>query len=103
MRIALKKVRYAAEFFASLFPAKDVAGYLKKLSDTQDVFGALNDTATVDDILRHVQKNVQQDASAELREGAAFVEGWHLSRVGPAWKDAKSRWKRFAKCEPFWA
>jgi triphosphatase len=103
LRIALKKIRYAAEFFASLFPPKDVTDYMKKLSDTQDVFGALNDSATVDEILTHIQKHAIMETSAEFREGAAFMEGWHVSRVGLAWKDAKGRWKRLAKSEPFWA
>jgi inorganic triphosphatase YgiF len=102
LRITLKKLRYAAEFFAPLFAAKDVASYLKKLSDAQDVFGALNDAATAEQIVDRILKHAPA-ASSELREGAAFVEGWHLSRIGPAWRDAKGNWKRLAKTDPFWS
>jgi CHAD domain-containing protein len=103
LRIALKKLRYAAEFFAPLFPAKDVSQYLKKLADAQDVFGALNDAATATSILDKILITVPPEEGKNLREGAAFVEGWHLARIEPAWADAKARWKRLAKSEPFWA
>ncbi len=103
LRIALKKLRYTAEFFAPLFAAKDVAKYLKKLSEAQDVFGAMNDAATVDHTLNHVLENAPSGQSASSREGAALVEGWHLARVAPAWKDAKARWKNLAKSKTFWA
>jgi len=103
LRIALKRLRYAADFFASLFPPKAVHAYQKKLSDTQDVFGALNDAATAEDILRRILMRAMEEEDAGLREGAAFVSGWHEARVGPAWKDAKRRWKQLARTEPFWA
>ena len=38
----------------------------------------------------------------EFLEAAAFVDGWHQSRVGPTWQKARRRWKRFVKTEPFW-
>ena len=103
MRIALKKLRYGAEFFAPLFPAKDVSAYLKKLSEAQDVFGALNDAATVGHILERILKEARPAGADALREGAAFVEGWHLGRIEPAWTNARKRWKRLAKAQPFWA
>jgi len=45
LRIALKKLRYSAEFFAPIFPAKAVSEFLERLSQLQDLFGALNDAA----------------------------------------------------------
>lgn len=103
LRIALKKLRYAAEFFAPLFPAKEVSQYLKKLADAQDVFGALNDAATATSILDKLLISAPLEEGKNLCEGTAFVEGWHLARIAPAWSDAKARWKRLAKSEPFWA
>lgn len=43
MRRSLKKLRYIAEFFAPVFPEKDVAPFIKRLKKLQDVFGAIND------------------------------------------------------------
>jgi inorganic triphosphatase YgiF len=102
LRIALKKLRYSAEFFAPLFPADPVASFLRRLSKLQDLFGALNDAATAEAILRRLTAQADADAGTALREAAAFVDGWHQSRVDPMWTKAKTRWKRFAKAEPFW-
>jgi CHAD domain-containing protein len=102
LRIALKKLRYAAEFFAPLFAAKPVADFLEKLSKLQDLFGALNDAATVENILRRVLEHAGKRGTPGLLEAAAFVDGWHQSRVEPTWDKAKKRWKSFAKTDPFW-
>ena len=51
MRIALKKLRYAAEFFRSLYGDKDVTRYLKRLSALQDDLGHLNDVATAETLM----------------------------------------------------
>lgn len=103
LRIALKKLRYAAEFFfAPLFAAKHVTRYLKKLSKTQDVFGAMNDAATAKDVLEHILVNTVPGPNSALREATGFVEGWHFARIETAWKDARARWKRLEKSKPFW-
>jgi len=103
LRIALKKLRYAAEFFAPLFPAKAVAVFLARLSKLQDLFGSLNDAATTELILRRITEHAGPRAGVELSEAAAFVDGWHQSRVPPTWEKAKKRWKRFIRTKAFWS
>ena len=44
-RLAAKKLRYAAEFFASLFPKKRTRNYRKALAALQEELGAWNDAA----------------------------------------------------------
>jgi inorganic triphosphatase YgiF len=102
LRIALKKLRYSAEFFAPLYPAKPVSAFSERLSKLQDLFGALNDSATVETILRRIVEHAGERSSSELLEAAAFVDGWHQSRIEPTWNKAKKRWKRFTKIDPFW-
>ena len=51
LRIALKKLRYAAEFFRSLYGEKEVAQYLKRMSALQDDLGHLNDVATAETLM----------------------------------------------------
>jgi inorganic triphosphatase YgiF len=102
LRIAMKKLRYACEFFASLFPNKEVGAYLKQLSKTQDVFGSLNDVSTVQHVLHRVVEAGGNVWVPGLRESAAYAAGWHKSRVGPIWERAQKRWKKLAKTEPFW-
>ena len=43
MRRSLKKLRYMTEFFAPIFPSKDVKPFVKQLKALQDVFGYVND------------------------------------------------------------
>ena len=102
LRISLKKLRYGAEFFAPIFAQKPVGDFLQRLSKLQDLFGALNDAATAESILRRLVEHAGEQGSPALHEAAAFVDGWHQSRIEPTWKQAKKRWKRFSKTEPFW-
>jgi len=102
LRLALKKLRYSAEFFAPIFPAKVVSAFLESLSKLQDLFGTLNDAAMAETILRHINEHASGRGGMELLEALAFVDGWHQSRVEPTWEKAKKRWKRFTKTEPFW-
>lgn len=102
LRISLKKLRYSAEFFAPLYPAKPVGAFSERMSKLQDLFGALNDAATVETILRRIVEHAGERSSSELLEAASFVDGWHQSRIEPTWHQAKKRWKRFTKSDPFW-
>ena len=101
LRLAVKKLRYAAEFFAPLFVDKQVGPYLKRISKVQDAFGALNDASTVQQVLALLLK-APGKREKELHEGAAFIAGWHLGRVRGGWHAARKHWKRLVKTEAFW-
>jgi inorganic triphosphatase YgiF len=102
LRIALKRLRYTAEFFAPVFGQKRVTPYLRRLSQLQDLFGILSDAATADRILRLIRTRSEDAGEPERCEAAGFVQGWHSGRIAPTWKKARKRWKRFAKTDPFW-
>jgi len=51
VRIEAKKLRYATEFFASLYPTKRRKTFLTALEDMQDCLGELNDLATAPQVL----------------------------------------------------
>ena len=103
LRIALKKLRYTAEFFAPQFEAKSVSAFLGTLGRLQDLFGALNDAATAEHILDRISAHASGTDAHGLPEASAFVLGWHQSRIPLTWEKAKKRWKRFAKTDAFWA
>ena len=71
LRIAVKKMRYAIEFFESLYPAKKMRRYADGLAMLQDQLGASNDAAVADRLLRQLQ-----DGSLELAGSAGFVRGF---------------------------
>lgn len=91
VRIAAKKMRYATEFFQSLYPAKRVKPYLQALSTLQDELGWLNDLAVADRLLKELQ-----DGQAHLEGGAGFIRGYLASRAKSDDKKIRKLWKKFA-------
>ncbi|MBE0620438.1 MAG: CHAD domain-containing protein, partial [Burkholderiales bacterium] len=98
LRIAAKKLRYAAEFFSTLFPKRRVRPYVQSLAAMQDVLGGLNDAATQLHLLEEVMAGVR----APDARIAGMIQGWgaasthlQLHALDPAW----DRWKRQ---KPFW-
>jgi CHAD domain-containing protein len=99
VRIAAKKLRYAAEFFKALYPAKRVARYVEALEDLQDILGALNDAAVVDRLLAEVAagggRPTAQGIDGLVRGWVAAVAQHELARFRRAWRE-------FADAKPFW-
>jgi inorganic triphosphatase YgiF len=69
LRIEVKKLRYAAEFFSGLGPKRRRRArteFLSKLSDLQDTLGRLNDIETARQIAPEDEAEATPDASAEI-------------------------------------
>jgi CHAD domain-containing protein len=73
LRIAAKKARYAAEFFAPLLPAQP---YIDALSAMQDELGRINDLAVADRLLAELQ-----DGRGDLASGVAHVRAYLCAQV----------------------
>ncbi|HEX3755313.1 MAG TPA: CHAD domain-containing protein [Rhizomicrobium sp.] len=103
LRIALKKLRYAAEFFASLYPNKKSRRYLKKMRQLQDYLGELNDIAhvraTVSKLMRSEERT---EARCDLGFAAGAVTGWYGGREGRIVKQTLKRYRKFRRLKPFW-
>lgn len=98
LRIALKKTRYGAEFFESLFPhVEDAAAFSATLAKMQDRLGVYNDLATANALLDGI--DAENDAALKA---SGFVRGWfaHAAQAGVA--HAKKSEKRLRKLDPFW-
>jgi CHAD domain-containing protein len=104
LRIALKKLRYTAEFFASLYPKKKVGRYLKKVRQLQERLGELNDIvhvrSTVTKLLRGDEGKTR--SQADLRFAAGAVSGWYSARSGRVAKRTLKRYRKFRGLKPFW-
>jgi len=94
-RIAAKKLRYAAEFFAPLYPAKRSRTYRKALARVQDVLGRLNDAAVAATLAREL-------AGPEVTSAAAF-EGWAAAEVAMLAPELGAAWKSFVRASVFWS
>ncbi len=95
LRKDCKRLRYAAEFFASLFPAKRTRRWLDRLSDLQEELGLLNDGATVSGLLAQLGRH-------ERGWAAGLVEGFAAAQSGPARARIERSWQRFRRTERFW-
>ncbi len=75
LRIGFKQLRYGAEFFAPLFPARAMKRYQERLARAQTTLGFLQDVDAAR--ARLAQWTAAQPAIAPA---AAFVLGWHAPR-----------------------
>jgi CHAD domain-containing protein len=76
VRIAAKKLRYAAQFFQPLLPAQPLKRQLRRLAALQDGLGRLNDLATADMLLAQLAR----DPEAPL-QAIAYARGY-LAALG---------------------
>jgi CHAD domain-containing protein len=94
-RIAAKKLRYATEFFTSLFLNRAVKPYIGALSELQDDLGWRNDIVVADGLLRSLAA-----AKPEAASGAGFARGYFASRAAEDHDSLKALWKKFKRLSP---
>lgn len=94
-RIAAKKIRYATEFFASLYSPHVVRQYVEALTVLQDDLGWRNDAVVAGQLLRALPRTAPETVS-----GAAFARGFLVSRVAADYPTLKKLWKRFRRLSP---
>jgi adenylate cyclase len=75
LRIGVKRLRYALEFFASLLDGKAERRRVLRLAAVQDVLGQLNDLANAGRLLTECA-----GSDLRLREAVTLVGGWHGPR-----------------------
>src|SRR4030095_16546068 len=94
VRISAKKLRYACEFFSSLYLHKHVRHYLAALTGLQDVLGILNDAVTTEQLL---QKLKPTDRKPSLRAAKNLVLGWVRGASQARNETLGHTWKQFVK------
>lgn len=98
LRIAAKKLRYAAEFFAALFPKRRVRPYVKSLAAVQEVLGGLNDAAT----LLRLLPEATAGARAPDPRVAGLIQGWSAASTHLQLDALARAWDRWQRQKPFW-
>lgn len=94
-RIAAKKLRYATEFFSSLYSRQAVNHYLAALSQLQDDLGWRNDVVVGDALLKSLPLT-----HPETGPGASFARGYMASRTEADRDLLRRLWKRFKRLSP---
>jgi triphosphatase len=99
LRIEIKQLRYASEFFAALYDKKDVREYVDALAGLQELLGGLNDAATVERLLEPLRES--DDAGAWL-EAVGLLRGWAVAGTRARLDQLPPAWDRFRACDVFW-
>ena len=97
IRLRAKRLRYAAEFFAALFPPKATKRFIHRLSELQEQLGTLNDGAVAAELLHSLQGGGTERAFAigAVRGFVAAIGSASRARIADSWK-------KFRKQDPFW-
>ncbi len=99
LRIVAKKQRYAAEFFAGLYPSRGAGRYIRALSSLQDILGVMNDTANAKRLLSELP--VEGDTGSQ-QEAVGMILGWSEGLVSLKKLELERAWMRFIKAKVFW-
>ncbi|WP_207480293.1 CYTH and CHAD domain-containing protein [Arenibaculum pallidiluteum] len=105
LRIALKKLRYATEFFRPLYSedGRAVSRYLRQLSALQDALGHANDVATAGELLAELEAASGDRLPLPARTGSGLVVGWHARGLVDGEPELRAAWDDFADARPFWS
>jgi CHAD domain-containing protein len=94
VRLHAKRMRYAGEIFAPLFPGRATHHYIRGLSRLQDRLGTFNDAAVAAGLV------------GELTGGHAFATGLIMGFVGARSSRTRQQideaWHKFHRLKPFW-
>ncbi len=96
VRIAAKKLRYAADAFAALYGAR-AGRYIQRLARLQDALGAANDAAVAARLLAELDLRQPNAACA-----AGFVEGCLGGEAREREAGVAEAWEALRRARPFW-
>jgi inorganic triphosphatase YgiF len=97
LRIAVKKVRYAAEFFAPLYDAAQAKAFREAAARLQDALGIVNDASVVVPLLKEAGLD-----RGVLREAGALVAGWSGSEAQREKQNLPALWRSFLRASGYW-
>ncbi len=96
LRKDAKRLRYACEFFAPLFPGRTTRRFLRSMEPLQEALGHLNDAAVASAL-------VSELGSGPARAFAAgAVRGFVAGRAGRLRRRIDEAWADFRDADPFW-
>lgn len=108
LRIEAKKMRYATEFYKTVFTGKKQekrrAAFLSALKDMQDCFGDLNDIAVHEQLATGIAEASAARSSRPSRRvfAAGLLTGLEEARLKPALAAARQAFCAFEKLRPYW-
>jgi triphosphatase len=98
LRITLKNLRYAAEFFGSMFDADEMKKYVRIVARLQDSLGAYNDAFTAHTVISRLEAR----GDSTLARAAGVADGWFRRGVLEADQHLGDVWNSFRRSKHFW-
>lgn len=95
LRIGIKRLRYAIEFFAPLLSKKAFGRWAERLSALQDALGQINDLANAGRLL---QECAGEDG--RLREAVTLIAGWHGPRHAALLRELPNQFRQLRGLGP---
>lgn len=103
LRLKIKELRYAMQFFRPLYPSEKATRYLDSLRDLQDALGALNDARVGSDLVREALRDARPAIGVQRREDTqAAVERWRQRRIKKQMQRLPKLWRRFRDQKMSW-
>jgi len=99
LRLDAKRLRYAAEVLAPIFPGKATRRFQRHLSALQEELGLSNDASVARSLVQHLDRD--KDASRAWAIG--MVEGWCLARSAADRDAILAIWDKLGSKESFWS
>lgn len=103
LRIKCKKLRYQAEMLQDALPAKSARKLIKRLTETQEVMGQLNDGA----VSTELAASLRPGPDAPLREqvlaseAIGVIHGYSIGQTRDSREAVMAAWRRLTKSTPF--
>lgn len=117
LRIALKRLRYALDFFGRVFKSDAKKEFDKRLRRLQDDLGAMNDVAVAETLLAQFAGVAPSEVAAaapavavtavngqdgQLAFSAGGILGWHRRRAAETEIHLQKDWDAFVRARPYW-
>src|SRR5665647_391300 len=107
LRIEAKYLRYAAEFFAHVYHAKNrpdkgqnkTRRFVDRLARLQAVLGLLNDINVTETMIHQL---ASRQANPKISEAASLVLEWNAMRSAQPLKQMHKTWQDFIETQIFW-
>ena len=103
-RLHAKKLRYAATFFAPLYPRRRTKLYLAHLARLQDTLGLAHDGEVARTLLVEMGTRLSIDAppAQDWQQADSLIEGWHLARAAHLVEQIEEAWRALDGAKRFW-
>ncbi|HTI02576.1 MAG TPA: CHAD domain-containing protein [Acidisoma sp.] len=103
LRIKCKKLRYQAEMFQDALPGKAARKLVRRLTNTQEIMGELNDGAVAGDLAESLRPKTRTTAREQVlaAEATGLVRGYGLGRASGSREAVIAAWRKLVKSNPF--